>query len=553
MIFFKMFDMYTRLTHSKKARHPVLQIVKGVRHGKKVKQQIVASLGVIKDQKDLLKFSKLAENLIQKLEQHGFPKDNRVVVQDLIHKLTTYDGFGLVVNRLMEISGFSKILREAQGKNSFNLEEIVKLILIQRLDLPSSKLRTYERQTEHGFHGVDLQHLYRAMDVIEPFSSLIQQKAFETVSTFSPNLVDCFFFDVTTLYFESVTQDEIRDFGFSKDQKHHSVQIVLALVVDSEGNPLAYETFKGNLSETKTLLPVLESLRSRFAINNVTVVCDRGLASKPNVDALRESGFHFVIATKLRSIAKKWKINDRSSYSPLPSQAHLPEEERVLFRVMEHPQYPDTTLIATYSPSRAIKDKADRERLLEKLQKKLGTTSNETSIKKVISNGGYKKYTTVKAGSLVTLNQKTVDEDATWDGFHGIAVSNSAKLGIEQALCRYRELWHVEETFRIAKSTLKTRPIFHWKTQRIKAHVLLCFMTLFIERFLEFRLRQGGTPLTPDRIRHALAGVHTMFFEQKGTDKSGKMESMLSEDAEKIFKILEIPLERATSLTPCCV
>jgi hypothetical protein len=237
-----MFAMYTRLTHSKKARHPVLQIVKGVREGKKVKQQIVASLGVIKSKKDLLKLSQLAENLIQKLEQHGLPKDNRVRLQDLVHKMTTYDGFGLVVNKLLDLTGFSKVIREAQGKNSFDLEEIIKLIIVQRLDLPSSKLRTYERQEEHGFYGIDLQHVYRAMDVIEPLSHDLQKKAFETVCAFSKTPVDCFFFDVTTLYFESVSQDNLRDFGFSKDQKHHSVQIVLALVVDSEGNPIAYET-----------------------------------------------------------------------------------------------------------------------------------------------------------------------------------------------------------------------------------------------------------------------------------------------------------------------
>jgi transposase len=299
--------------------------------------------------------------------------------------------------------------------------------------------------------------------------------------------------------------------------------------------------------------PVLESLRNRFSIKNITVVCDRGLASKSNVEALKNSGFHFVIATKLRSIAKQWKINDRSSYVPLPSQKQFPAEEQVLFRTMEHPQYPDTLLIATYSPSRAAKDKDDRDRLLSKLQKKLDDSSNEAAVKKVISNSGYKKYTTVKTGSFVILNQKAIDEDATWDGFHGIAVSNSANLSVEQALGRYKELWHVEEAFRVAKNTLKTRPIFHWKPERIRAHVLLCFMTLFIERFLEFCLRQNGTPLTPDKIRHALSGVHTMFFEERSTNKNGKIESALSEDSQKIFKVLEIPLERLAKIEECCV
>ena len=541
-----MFYMYIRLTSSKKSKHPTLQIVEGVREGKKVKQKIIASLGVIKTEKDLEKLRKLADHLIQKLEKEGLPADDRVDIKNLVHKKTTYDGFGIITNELMQLSGFSTVIRRAQGKNRFDLEEIVKLILVQRLDLPSSKLRTYERQEDHGFHGIDLQHIYRTMDAIESLESEIQKQAFNIVCKFSGE-IDCFFFDVTTLYFESVIQDEIRDFGFSKDQKYHSVQIVLALVVDAQGMPIAYEVFKGNLAETKTLVPVLENLRNRFSINNVTVVCDRGLASKPNVNALQDAHFHFVIATKLRSISKKLKINDLSAYSLLPNQETIPDEEKNLVRTMEHPQYKDTLLIATYSPKRARKDKEDRDRLVEKLKKKLQNSSDETAIKKVISNGGYKKFTNVKDGSLLTINEKAIEEDAKWDGFHGIAVSNSSKLTIEQALGRYRDLWHVEEAFRIAKCTLKTRPIFHWSPKRIKTHVLLCFMNLFLERFMELLLRQNGIFLTPDRIRYALSGVHTMVFENQNTNKIGEMRSALSEDALNIFKVLGVSTDRSTS------
>jgi transposase len=296
------------------------------------------------------------------------------------------------------------------------------------------------------------------------------------------------------------------------------------------------------------LVPVLEKLRKRFSISNVTVVCDRGLASKTNIEALQDAKFHFVIATKLRSISKKLKINDLSAYSPLSNQETIPEEEKVRYRTMEHPQYKDTLLIATYSPTRAKKDKEDRERLIEKLKKKLSNSSNETSIKKVISNGGYKKYTNVKEGSLLTINEKAIEEDASWDGFHGIAVSNSSKLTVKQALERYRDLWHVEEAFRVAKCTLKTRPIFHWVPNRIKAHMLLCFMNLFLERFLELFLRKNETPLTPDKIRYALSGVHTMIFEDQNSNKVGKMYSTLSGDATCIFKTLGISLDRVTSL-----
>lgn len=545
--------MYIRLKTSKKAKYPTLQIVEGVREGKKVKQRTIAHLGVVKGPKDLRRLKDIADKLIQKLEKEGLEIEPKVEISKLKHKKTVYDGFRLAVDKLMNLTGFDNVIKTAQGKHQFDVEEIVRLILSQRFDLPSSKLRTYERQEEHGFCGVDLQHIYRTMDAIKSLDSEIQKQAFKTVCKASGEPVDCFFFDVTTLYFESIVQDDLKDFGYSKDQKFHMVQIVLALVVDSQGMPLAYDTFKGNLAETKTLIPVLERLRKHFSINNVTVVCDRGLASISNIEALQESKFHFVIATKLRSMSKKLKINDLSTYSVLAHQEAIPSDERIYFRTMEHPQYKDTLLIATYSPNRAKKDKDDRERLIEKLRKKLGDSPDEMGIKKVISNGGYKKYTNVKEGSLLTINENAIENDAQWDGFHGIAVSNSAKLSVGQALARYRDLWHVEEAFRVAKCTLKSRPIFHWTPHRIKTHVLLCFMNLFLERFLELLLRKNNTELTPDRIRYALSQVHTIVFEDSSMKREGQMQSALPPDAEKIFQVLGIPIERSLILnTECC-
>jgi transposase len=545
--------MYIRLKSSKHSKNPSLQIVEGIREGKKVRQRVVASLGVVSDKKNLQRLLQMAENLIQKLKEQGLSIPSKVEVGKLIHTNTIYDGFATVVGKLMDLTGFSEIAHKAQGRHKFNVKEIVKLITAQRLHLPSSKLRTYERQELHGFEGIDLQHIYRAMDAIESFSDEIQHRAFNAVCAATDGPVDCFFFDVTTLHFESVQQDDLRDFGFSKDQKFHSVQIVLALVVNNQGIPLAYETFRGNLAETKTLIPVLTALRSRFAIQNVTVVCDRGMASRANVHALQEAQFHFVIATKLRSISKKLKLNDRLAYVLLPNQENLPEDEQILFRTLEHPQYPDTLLIATYSASRAAKDREDRERLLEKLRERISEDADEASLKKVISNGGYKKYTTIKPGSSIALNQEAIEADAAWDGFHGIAVSNSAKLSPSEALARYRELWHVEEAFRVAKSSLKTRPIFHWVPHRIRCHVLLCFMALFFERFLEFILRKNGSPLTPDRIRLALSGIHTVNFREETTQSTGKIESSLSEDGEKVFKALGISCQRRTKMDgECC-
>ena len=529
-----------------------MQIVEGIREGTKVHQRTVAHLGVVKSQKDLLKLKTLADHLIQRLEKEGLKIDPKVEINRLKHTQTIFDGFQAVAARLMEFTGIGKIIQSAQGKRRNDLEKITQLLITQRLALPGSKLRAYERQEEYGFQDIELQSIYRAMDAIAPLDDTIQKQVFESTIQASGGVVDCLFFDVTTLYFESVHQDDLRDFGFSKDQKHHSVQIVLALVVNAQGSPLAYETFRGNLAETKTLIPVLEKFRAKFSINHVTVVCDRGLASQQNVSALHAAGFNFVIASKLKSMAKKLNLNSLTEYTILPGQEELPEEERVLVRTLPHPQYPDAQLIITYSPARARKDCMDRERLIEKLRSKLGASSEDASIKKVISNGGYKRYTTVKEGSCVTLNEKAIEEDRLWDGFHGLAVSNQAQLNVKQALARYRDLWHVEEAFRIAKCTLKTRPIFHWTPPRIRSHVLFCFMGLFLERFLETLLRNRGTALTPDRIRYALAQVHTTHFEDVATGRRGQMQSALSPDAEVIFHALNLEVARNTSISDAC-
>lgn len=540
--------VYVRLTKSKASKYPTLQIVKGIREGKKVKQKVVASLGVIKQLRDLENLRKLAEHLIHRLEQEGLPPVDKITLKNLMHQCTIYDGFSTVVDRLIQLSGFGTILKKAQGKKTFDVTGIITLLLAQRFHAPGSKLRAYERQMEYGSEGFDLQHFYRAMDALLPLTEEFQMQAFETAQSFFSEPAECFFFDVTTLYFESIEQDELKEFGFSKDQKYHSVQVVLALVVNSQGIPLAYEVFKGNLAETRTFLPVLEALKARVAIKNVTIVCDRGMASRDNISALQKNEFNFVIATKLRSISKKEKINDLGKYTSLPHQENVPDGEKVLFYTMVHPQYEDTLLIATYSPHRAKKDREDRERLLEKLREKLGNNPTESSVKKVISNGGYKKYTNVKSGSSITLNEQAIEAEVAWDGFHGIAVSNKANLSVTTALSRYKDLWRVEEAFRVVKCTLKTRPVFHWKPDRIRAHVLICFVNLFLERFLEQLLKTKEMPLTPDRIRHALTEIHTMHFVDNETRRHGCMPSSLPDDGIKIFKALDLPMERNAGL-----
>lgn len=551
--------MFVRLKKSARTVNPVVQIVENMRVDGKVKQKVIASLGTANSPESFEQLERLARSLLEKLECEKrrqpslFPDfvdetnhstaDDTVKLTNLEHEATICDGYALAVRKLFELAGFSAIAQKTQGRRKFDVTTILQLIIAQRFSLPASKLRTYLRQHDLGFSGIELKHVYRTMDAIFKYDDAFQKQAFHAAhGGLFEDPVECFFFDVTTLYFESVVQDEIRDFGFSKDQKFHQVQIVLCLVVNREGIPLAYETFKGNTAEITTLLPVMEKIRKRFAVEQVTVVCDRGMASRENIISLATNKFNYIVACKLKHLSSMLKLNDLSTFTEL----HMSGDDSVMYKRLDHPKYPDTDLIVTYSSRRAQKDKADRDRLIEKLTRQMTTKSSGNPVKKLISNSGYKKFVILKGAGVWQLNETAIEADASWDGFHGIAVAKSMVITTQDALAQYRGLWRVEEAFRVAKCTLKTRPIFHWRPNRIRAHILICFLNLFIERQLELILRRRGTPLTPDRIRYALSKMHQIRFCDRASKRTGTMEASLSADARTICAALGISTRRKT-------
>ena len=161
------------------------------------------------------------------------------------------------------------------------------LMLAFRLLDPGSKLHNFNnRHNFAGFSEVKLHELYRSLDLLASLEGVLQQHIFNIQKAYGGmNIV---FFDVTTLYFESQKRDDLRNFGYSKDCKFNEVQVVLSLVINSQGRPLSYEIFPGNTAESKSLLPCLIKMREKFAINKVVIVADRGIGSRDNLSAIRE-------------------------------------------------------------------------------------------------------------------------------------------------------------------------------------------------------------------------------------------------------------------------
>jgi transposase len=365
--------------------------------------------------------------------------------------------------------------------------------------------------------------------------------------------IDIVFYDVTTFHFESVQQDDLRDFGFSKNAKFNEVQVVLGLLVDCEGRPVGYELFPGNTFEGKTLDAALESIGKRFGIRNIIIVADRGINSKLNLKSIVDKGYGYIFASRIKSMpvfvkaeilnnkdyitlsenetngAFKYKVIDHVNQFKIQDENRdelIKRKKQIIVELSER-------LIITYSDKRARKDKSDRERLLEKANYLL---QDKSRIKSSNKRGG-KKYLKELTSTDWTLDAKSVEEDAKWDGYYGIQTSEK-ELSVEKILDVQRTLWRIEESFRIMKSTLEVRPIFHWTESRIKGHFVICFLAFLLERTLEIKLRNAEIDASPERIRSAL---NSMQFAEIELQESKFLIKTKSEDlASKILRQFKI-------------
>jgi transposase len=552
--------VFVRLKKTPKSKNPTVQVVESIRHGDKIQQKIIASLGVLRDEKDRERMIQMGRVLIAKLarekeavnpqltlgasisdvdyDDNGVSKPRvvkgelPVYPSNLVHVRTETCGFSDVFGELFKALGFASILAEADQSSrcTFNTLEIIRTLVSRRIQSPASKRRSlFLEANDKGYLPHAPQHMYRAMDVLLPCEESLKAAANLAAVGLLGRKLECFFYDATTLFFESISEDDIRAFGYSKDGKFNQVQVLLCLIVTEEGLPVGYEIFPGNTSEKTTLDAALKKLALRYPVTGHTIVADRGILSQPNAEIVASHKMNFIMGERLRGLSKSHheSILDINQYQAVGDRGDF------FIRDIPHPSRGEgIRLILGYSKDRAKKDRTDRERLIKKLEKKLAK-KKKTEPKEFISNRGVLKYVTATGGEA-KFNREAIAKDERWDGFFGIA-TNHPTLSASAVLAQYRGLWQVEAQFRVYKHNLETRPIFHWTSQRIKAHVLICFMALCLERHLEVGLKKIGTALTTQNIYDALNGCQTVFVQDKKTKRMFQMGSNKSEEAKQIY------------------
>lgn len=343
-----------------------------------------------------------------------------------------------------------------------NLQPLLKDLVTLRIFEPASKLRSIELL--ENYFGIVRQrkNFYK----IAPKWLGLKEEIEASVVAFARDKYafefDLVFYDVTTLYFEAFEEDELRRNGFSKDNKSQQPQILVALMVSKEGFPLGYEVFSGNTFEGHTIIPAIKAFVNKHHVQTLTVVADAAMISATNVQALIQQQLNYIVGARLGNLSNDLIAQVDES---------LVREDGRSIRLSTDNGY----LICSYSSTRHRKDKYEMEKQIEKAKSIVATPSKNRKL----------KFTKAE-GQGVELNEKLIAKTQKLLGIKGYYTNLAESVADNQTIIkRYHELYKVENAFRISKSDLETRPIFHFKEEPIKLHMLICFMALTISRHIE--------------------------------------------------------------------
>ncbi len=405
-------------------------------------------------------------------------------------------------------------------------ESLFRHIVLARLTYPVSKLKTTEYLAQHQKTEVDVSAIYRFLD---RFHKQYKDKVGRIVYEHSQKIlqqISVVFYDMTTLYFETEDEDDLRKIGFSKDGKFQCPQIMVGLLVGENGYPIAYDIFEGNTFEGHTILPVIERTQKKYNLPKPIIVADSGLLSKENIKNLLQKNYEFILGARIKNETNKIQSEI------LEKTKDLKNGESV---IIEKPD--GTNLIVQFSEKRAKKDAHNRDKGLKKLREKF---SSGKLTKQQVNNRGYNKFLVLENEIKVSVNELKIEEDKKWDGLKGYCTN--LKLPAKKIIAHYQHLWQIEKAFRISKTDLRVRPIFHRKKDRIEAHLCIAFAAYAVYKELERQLIINNIEISPAKAIELTKTMYQLtFLLPKSQKKISQILSPTFEQQEilKIFRVLQ--------------
>jgi transposase len=513
--------MFARV--KKAGPYEYLQIVENRWEDKKSRQRVIATVGRM----DELRAKGAIETLTRSLSR--FSEKVLLLLSDRNESLRAEAkkiGPALIFERLWKEVGMDSILHRllAGRKFSFEVERAIFLTVLHRL-FPSGSDRSCDRwHRDYVINGVDdlsLHHLYRAMAFLgeetedqegrTPFSprctkDIVEEELFHRRQDLFTTL-DLVFFDTTSLYFEGAG-GEIGRLGHTKDHRPDLNQMIVGVVLDHEGAPVCSEMWPGNTTDVTSLLPVLKRIRSRFPIDKLCIVADRGMISADTLAYLEREKIPYILGARMRNVKEiKENVLSRAGRYREVHPEGVSSKDPSPLKVKEV-LVDDRRYIVCLNERQARKDVADRQSIVDALAEKL-----KGNPKSLVGNKGYRKYLKMDRDT-VSLNEQKVEEEKRFDGKW--VLKTNTGFTAEQVALKYKELWQVEQVFRDMKSVLDTRPIFHQRDETIRGHVFSSFLALVLIKELYRRLEKAGHDFEWADITQDLSALQEITLEDNG-------------------------------------
>lgn len=529
--------MYVAITGSGKAR--VIQFREDTRipGTTKKKTHVVKTLGnyermLAEDPDTIAKLKVEAAELTKAKKESQSPITLNLTVTDISSPNDVVPSFRFghaLIKQLWSNLGLDNFFIENCGKrNAASVAQALFYLVAHRCAEPSSIHASASEQTSYaGINPLGIDVLYDVLDVLSNQKDTVIRHLADFFEKKTNRKGPEAYYDVTTYAFESTRWGELRMFGFSKDHKNNEVQVVMGLLLDNNGIPITYELFPGNTMDQSTLTQSVENLKNLYRLDKITVVADRGLNSGSNLEYLCKGGHDFVISYTLKRSPDAFKelvwkgdgwrdvidpdtgkttFRSKVVEQSLEVKVPIVRDETTTEKKRGRPKkYTNENIPVkihlTWSAKRAAKDRSDRERMLERLRKRL---DKPYQLKAAIKRGCNQFLQMEIDTEDWKLDEAKIEEAARYDGYYAV-ITNNLDLSTEQVSRIYGGLWKIEESFRILKTDLRARPVFVWNDEHIKGHFAMCFISLCILRYAQYLLEEvEGKSISAAQIMQAI-------------------------------------------------
>ncbi len=512
--------MFARV--KKSGKYQYLQIVENRKEKGKVKQRVISTIGRM----DQLQAKGRVETLIRSLSRFSEKAMLILTGKSDVSAEAVKIGPSIIFERLWKETGIQKAIQRllVDRRFEFDVERAIFLTVLHRLMVSGSDRFCERWRRDYNINGtehLDLHHLYRAMtflgEVVDdqksatPFTprcnkDLIEESIFFDQRDLFSGL-DLVFFDTTSIYFEG-QGGSIGKKGHSKDHRPDLNQMVVAAIIDDKGKPICCEMWPGNTTDVKTLIPVVDSVRKRFGINNFSIVADRGMISAATISELESREIPYILGTRMRRVnAVKYDVLSRGGRYKQVYPEGLTSKDPAPLKVKEvlHNQ---KRYIVCMNTRQARKDAADRQAIIASLEEQL-----KKGPKSLVGNKGYRKFLKLEKDSA-SIDMDKVKSDSRFDGKW--VLTTNTELPSEKIALKYKELWQVERVFRDVKTMLHTRPAYHQKNENIRGHVFCSFLALVLKKELDRRLNTAGHIFEWSDIKQDLKALQQVTIEENG-------------------------------------